>query len=120
MAIATMNGRKDSIRGELEVDGVSLASLRANIKTTYQMQHVAQDAHMTWCVQREGIDGGDENTSNTKNKYEYARARSGDKCSGTWCLLGLGKRPRGVLDAHVVAARATKRSRRYIQTQANV
>ena len=90
VAIATMNGR-DSIRGELEVGGVFLASLRAKIKTTYQMEHDAQDAHMTWCVQREGIDGGGENTKASNTKNMYARARSGDSCSGTWCLLGLGK-----------------------------
>ena len=89
MAIATMNGRKDSIRGELEVDGVFLASLRAKIKTAYQMEHVAQDAHMTWCVQREAIDGGDENTKASNTKNMYARARSGDNTM-FWDLVHSG------------------------------
>ena len=89
VAIATMNGRKDSIRGELEVDGVFLASLRAKIKTAYQMEHVAQDAHMTWCVQREAIDEGDENTKASNTKNMYARARSGDNTM-FWDLVHSG------------------------------
>ena len=69
VAIATIYGRRHSIRGELEVDGVFLASLRAKIKTTFQREHVAWDAHMMWCMRREGIDGGDgNNKSNEETK----------------------------------------------------
>ena len=84
VAVAAMNDRRIYSRRDLEVEGASLASLRARNNRPLPTGHNSQSAHRIWHVRREETDLGGKEQTTLGNFTPYPRPRPGEN------ILGLG------------------------------